>query len=275
MFQGGTKFCAQSLLEKPTTSVVSFSEPECSNLSAASGLYQTVGQSVEDNSMSDRFIVFSDWVGDSGSYSASATDTVPRGGANSAVNVYTAIAMGTDVEQGYQVAGPAFKIDTPYRGDTMMSRSGHLLGNRWAYGRAADGSQAWGYAIEKLDYRLVGGRYQFNLAPLGNVCLKGNKANFSFDERFFTTHHYNEPSDFTSADDPAYRQKGSADIHVVDFLTGEKVKVTKMGPGQFALFPHYRSDGWLYFLVVDNNVNKYYVVGSDWSIRQSEATPTP
>jgi hypothetical protein len=275
MFQGGTKFCAQSLLEKPSTSLISFSEPECSNLSAASGLYQTVGQAVDDNSMSDRFIVFSDWVGDAGQYSASATDTVPRGGANSSVSIYTAVAMGTDVEQGYQVAGGAFKVETPYRGDTMMSRSGHLLGNRWAYGQAADGTTPNGYAIEKLDYRVVGGRYQFTLSALGNVCMKGNKANFSFDERFLTTHHYNAPGDFTASDDPAYRSKGSSDIHVVDFITGKKQKVTKMGPGQFALFPHYRSDGWLYFLVVDNNTNKYWVAASDWSVRAVESAPTP
>jgi hypothetical protein len=275
MFQGGTRFCAQSLLEKPTTTSVSFSEPECSNLSAASGLYQTVGQAIDDNSMSDRFIVFSDWAGDAGSFSASAVDTAPRGGADSAVNIYTAVALGTDVAQGYKVNGPAYKIDTPYRGDTMMARSGHLLGNRWAYGAAADGTTAHGYAIEKLDYQLVGGHYQFQLSSLGNICLRGNKANFSYDERFFTTHHYNEPSDFTASDDPAYRTKGSSDIYVVDFITGKKQKVTKMGPGQFALYPHFRSDGWLYFLAVDYANNKYWVASSDWAIRQSEATPTP
>jgi hypothetical protein len=275
MFQGGTKFCAQSLLEKATTTLVSFSEPECSNLSSASGLYQTVGEVIDDNAMSDRFIVFSDWAGDAGSFSASAVDTTPRGGPDSAVNVYTAIAVGTDVSQGYKVNGPAFKIDTPYRGDTMMSRSGHLLGNRWSYGQAADGTTAHGYAIEKLDYQLVGGHYQFNLSSLGNICLRGNKANFSYDERFFTTHHYNEPSDYTASDDPAYHQKGSSDIYIVDFITGKKQKVTKMGPGQFALYPHFRSDGWLYFLAVDYNQSKYYVAAIDWAIRQAEATPTP
>jgi hypothetical protein len=275
MFQGGTKFCAQSLLEKSTTTLVSFNEPECSNLSSASGLYQTVGQAIDDNAMSDRFIVFSDWAGDSGSFSASAVDTTPRGGADSAVEIYTAIALGTDVAQGYKVNGPSFKIDTPYRGDTMMSRSGHLLGNRWSYAAAADGTTAHGYAIEKLDYQLVGGHYQFTLSPLGNICLRGNKANFSYDERFFTTHHYNEPSDFTASDDPAYRQKGSSDIYMVDFITGKKQKVTKMGPGQFALYPHFRSDGWLYFLAVDYVASKYWVAASDWAIRQAEATPTP
>ena len=275
MFQGGTKFCAQSLLEKPATTNVSFGEPECSSLSAASGLYQTVGQVVGDNSISDRFILYSIWAGDSGSYTADARDTPPRAGGDSAINVYTAIARGNDVEEGYEIRGAGFSIPTPYRGDTMMGRSGKLLGSRWSYGQGADGQTPWGYAIEKLDWTITNGSYRFNLSPLGNVCIKGNKANFSYDERFLGTHHYNEPSDFTAQDDAAYREKGSADIFVVDFVTGKKQKITKMGPGQFALYTHFRSDGWIYFLVVDRNTNKYFAVASDWAVRQAESVPTP
>lgn len=275
MFQSGTKFCAQSLLEKPSTRMVTFGEPECSSLSQASGLYQTVGQVVGDNSISDRFILYSIWAGDSGQYSASARDTPPRGGEDSAINVFTAVAKGNDVEEGYQVQGGGVKINTPYRGDTMMARSGKLIGSRWAYGAAADGTTAAGYALETLERRIVGGQYRFELQPTGNVCLNGNKANISFDERFLSTHHYNEPSDYTGADVAAYREKGSSDVSVVDFVTGKKQRVTKMGPGQFALYPHFRSDGWLYFLVVDHNTQKYYVVASDWAVRQTESNPTP
>lgn len=275
MFQGGTKFCAQSLLEKPTTTTVTFGEPECSSLSAASGLYQTVGQVVGDNSISDRFILYSIWAGDSGQYSASARDTPPRGGEDSAINIYTAIALGNDVEEGYQVAGEGVKVATPYRGDTMMARSGTLIGSRWAYGEGEDGKTATGYALEALERRVVAGKYRFDLAPVGNVCLRGNKANISFDERFLATHHYNEPEDYGVTDDPAYGDKGSSDLAVVDFVTGKKQVITKMGPGQFALYPHFRSDGWLYFLVVDHNTQKYYVAASDWAIHQAEVTPTP
>ncbi len=275
MFQSGAKFCAQSLLEKASTTLVTFGEPECSSLSNITGLYQTVGQVVGDNSISDRFMLFSIWAGDSGQYSASARDTPPRGGEDSAINVYTLIAQGNDVEEGYQTAGDAAKVATPYRGDTMMGRSGLLIGSRWAYGADEEGKTASGYAIEKLERTVVGGKYRFDLQQIGNVCLKGNKANFSFDERFLSTHHYNEPEDFGEADDPAYREKGSADVFVIDFVTGEKQKVTKMAPGQFALYPHFRSDGWLYFLVVDHNTGKYYTVASDWAVRSAEKSPTP
>jgi hypothetical protein len=275
MFQGGTKFCAQSLLEKASTTRVTFGEPECSSLSSASGLYQTVGQVVGDNSISDRFILYSIWAGDSGQYSASAHDTPPRAGADSAINVFTAIAKGNDVEEGYQVAGDGVKVATPYRGDTMMGRSGQLIGSRWAYGKDADGKTPTGYAIEKLERSIVAGKYRFDISPIGNICLAGNKANISFDERFLATHHYNEPTDFGVTDDPVYRDKGSSDITVVDFITGAKQVVTKMKPGQFALYPHFRSDGWLYFLVVDHNTGKYYAVASDWAVRSAESTPTP
>ena len=275
MFQGGTKFCAQSLLEKPSTTLVSFGEPECSSLSAASGLYQTVGQVVADNSISDRFILYSIWAGDSGSYTATARDTPPRAGEDSAINVYTAVAKGSDVEDGYQVAGAAFKIKTPWRGDTMMGRSGRLIGSRWAYGKDASGNTPSGYALEGLERQRVGDHFEFKLTSLGNVCMKGNKANISFDERFLATHHYNEPADFPPGSDPAYAAKGSADLTVVDFVTGKKQQVTKMPPGFFALYAHFRSDGWLYFLAVHKETGRYMIGASDWAIRQVEEHPTP
>jgi len=46
-------------------------------------------------------------------------------------------------------------------------------------------------------------------------------------------------------------------------LTGVRTRVTTMQPGQYAIFPHWRSDGWFYFLVRDTNSSKEYVVGSD------------
>ncbi len=270
MFQGGTKFCAQSLLEKASTTHVTFGEPECSNLSSASGLYQTVGETLGDNSIGDRFILYSIWAGDSGQYSASARDTAPRAGSDAAINVFVAVAKGNDVADGYQIQGQGTTIPTPYEGDTMMARSGKIVGSR-----VAGESGSLGYSIEKLDAKPGHGGYTFALSKLGKVCMIGNKANFSFDERFLATHHYNEPTDYAPGDDPAYKEKGSSDVYVADFVTGKKQRITKMGPGQFALYAHFRSDGWLYFLVVDHDTNSFYVVASDWAVRQIEAAPTP
>jgi hypothetical protein len=36
-----------------------------------------------------------------------------------------------------------------------------------------------------------------------------------------------------------------------------------MHAGQYALYPHFRSDGWFYFLVRDKNTNHEYAVASD------------
>jgi hypothetical protein len=36
-----------------------------------------------------------------------------------------------------------------------------------------------------------------------------------------------------------------------------------MKAGQHALYPHWRADGWLYFLVRDRNNNKETLVASD------------
>ena len=171
--------------------------------------------------------------------------------------------------------GDGFSIPTPYRGDTMMGRSGRILGSRWAYEKKPDGTAATGYALEKLDRSVINGNYRFTLTPMGNICMKGNKANISFDERFLATHHYNTPDDYTGDDKVKYKDLGSSDLVVADFVTGKKSIITKLNPGQFALYPHFRSDGWMYFLVVDHNTSKYYVAASDWAIRQEEATPTP
>ena len=50
---------------------------------------------------------------------------------------------------------------------------------------------------------------------------------------------------------------------------------TKMPPGFFAIYPHFRSDGWLYFLAVEKATGRYTISASDWAIRQTEEHPTP
>jgi hypothetical protein len=53
---------------------------------------------------------------------------------------------------------------------------------------------------------------------------------------------------------------------VVDLLTHATTVVTRMNPGQYALYPHFRSDGWMYFLVRDSNTGVEHVVASDAAI---------
>ncbi len=58
---------------------------------------------------------------------------------------------------------------------------------------------------------------------------------------------------------------------MADFVKGTKTRIVHLSPGQFALFPHFRSDGWLYFLVRDANAHAEYFVATDAAVRAAEA----
>ena len=274
MFQGtpnGGVFCAQSLLTNPATKRVSFNEPECSKLNSV-GLYQTVGQKIGDNSIADHFIVNGKFASDNPGQTASDHDLSTTFGPDAQAIVRVMFAKGNEAEDGYEVK-QSTELSVPFEGDIMMSRSGTLLG-----ARVAGENGQLGYSVRQLSSTFSGSEYRFSLKPIGRICMKGNKANFSFDERFLTTHHYLTREDFGSdAEWDEYKDKGASDIFVADFVTGKKVRVAHMKPGQFALFPHFRSDGWLYFIVRDASgaEKKEYIVASDWAIRQVETTPTP
>ena len=47
-----------------------------------------------------------------------------------------------------------------------------------------------------------------------------------------------------------YRSQGVANVYIIDLTTGERTRLTNMQPGQAALFPHFRSDGWIYFMAM-------------------------
>jgi hypothetical protein len=84
-------------------------------------------------------------------------------------------------------------------------------------------------------------------------------------------HHYVTSADavelgFTGPSDPSfapYLAQGAANVYLMDLQTGVPTRITNMAPGQYALFPHFRSDGWIYFLVRDKNSGKEYVMASD------------
>jgi hypothetical protein len=275
MFQGtprGGVFCAQSLLTNPATTRISFSEPQCSKLDTV-GLYQTVGQRIGDNSVADHFVVNGKFASDNPGQTASDQDLAATFGPDAKAIIRVMFAAGNDAEGGYQVK-QSVELATPFEGDIMMSRSSQLLGARVAGERGA-----LGYAVRQVTSQFQNDGYRFALRPVGRVCMPGNKANFSFDERFLVTHHYVTRADFASDEEfKPYQAKGAADIYIADFVTGRKVRVTRMRPGQFAIFPHFRSDGWLVFSVRDASnasAKKELVAASDWAIRQVEANPTP
>jgi Tol biopolymer transport system component len=87
-------------------------------------------------------------------------------------------------------------------------------------------------------------------------------------------HHYVEANDwmalgYASATDPGFvalrnsSTGGAANIFLLELATGTVRRITTMQPGQYALYPHFRSDGWIYFIVRDRNRNREWMVAAD------------
>jgi hypothetical protein len=106
------------------------------------------------------------------------------------------------------------------------------------------------------------------LQDLGAVCLQGGKPQLSFNERFLAVHQYVDPNA-----NPQSLPLGTSNIFVVDLKTGKPYQATTMKAGQHALYPHWRADGWLYFIVKDSNTNKEMLVGSDVAIQAAATAP--
>jgi hypothetical protein len=278
MFQGTKNrgvMCSQSLLTNPDTKRITFDESVCTPLTGAVGLYQTIGQTIGDNEIGDRFVVNSKFSSDNHVQGVTA-DLGLSAGPEATIKVTVAVAKGNDIETGFEITQTE-ELESPYFGDTMMGRSGDMIGSRFA---TATG-KSLGYVMHAVQRTKVmtgsGPRYKFVLEELGKTCMQGNKANLSFDERFLATHSYRNKDNSPEAEWAPYEGKGSADIFVSDFVAGKRVRVTNMKPGQFALFPHFRSDGWLYFLVRDSSegTTKEYIVASDYAVASVKALPTP
>jgi hypothetical protein len=252
LIQGdGTHVCAQTLLANPATTNVSFQESQCSNVENVS-LYQSVGRRLADNEMSDFFIVNNSFESDDGY----GSDAAPSFGEDQKLEFKVMVSLGT--EGGYRTTQEA-KVDAPWEGDSMISPTTQLVASR-----ISGEEKQEGYSIRKVKSTMGANGYTFEAKQIAKVCIPGGKANFSFDERYLVTHHYLTRADFASdAEWEPFKEKSTADIFLVDLLTGEKIRVTRMAPNQLALFPHFRSDGWLYFVVKDKNTDKEYYAVSD------------
>jgi hypothetical protein len=260
MFQGtpiGAGFCSQDLLTSAPNEV-NFSEPECSTADGIS-LYQHLGRGLDGG---DYFVINGQFTSDNGGHYATLNDPSASFASTAQFKITPMINNGNGFERGDHVY-----VDSPNEGDAVLSPSSRLIASRIG---DSDGVQT-GYVIHRVDAAPTSEGYDISTPEVGRVCIKGAKPAFSFDERFMVTHHYVEEGDYaelgysspTDSGFMQYRDKGAANIVVVDLTTGESVRVTHMQPGQYALFPHFRSDGWIYFLVRDSNSDQEYVVASD------------
>ena len=260
IFQGtpiGAGFCKMSLLQA-NPDRIDFSESACSSVESVS-LYQHLGQGTNGG---DYFVINSQFSSDN---PGSAVNRDPSTGfaSSSTMKLTPMVFDGT-----HYVGKTPVTTNAPYEGDSVLSPS-----TRLAISRFGNASGQLGYVLRKITTTPSGSSYTVSTQEIGRYCTQGAKPSFSFDEKYIVTHHYVGANDwqdlgFTSANDPTFKDmlaKGTSNIILVNIATGVRTRVTNMKPGQYALFPHFRSDGWFYFLVRDNSGSekKEYAVASD------------
>ncbi len=235
IFQGGgTGICNQSLLE--TLDEITFKEEGCIR-GTDINLYQHVARGLDG----DYFVINSQFTSDSGR--DATADPRANFNADSTMKFSPMIFNGQVYEQL-----PAVIVDSPYEGDSVLSPSGELVISRIA----GPEGKSLGYSIRRVETEKSNQNYNINIDhQVARFCFSGAKANISFDERFFVTHQY--------LDD------GTANVILGDFANGQTYQVTEMPTGAKALFPHFRSDGWFYFLVRDGE--KEFIIASDLAIQ--------
>ncbi len=217
----GAGLCGQSILTDTNAIAdgIDFTEPGCSNAEGIA-LYQHVAVNLDGG---DYFIINSQFTSDPGSGNSD-----PRAGfdQSSDMKFSPLVFDGADWDQK-----EAVNVASPYEGDSVLSPSGRLVVSRFA---GLDGA-ALGYMFRRVQTTPAGGTYNVNISqPVRFVCAPGAKANVSFDERFSVTHTY---------------ENGTANLYLTDLVTMQTHQITDMPAGTRALFPHFRSDGWIMFLV--------------------------
>ncbi|MEZ4403286.1 MAG: hypothetical protein R3B06_24890 [Kofleriaceae bacterium] len=236
VIQGASnEWCRQSLLTSNPTQV-SFTEPECSDVPVV-GLYQHLGAAAGG----DYWTVNGQFVSDNAGNEPPAWFD-----ASSRDYLTPMIFDGTS----YQSRGH-IQVSTPGAGDTIISPSAKLL-----LSRVAGAGQAQnGFVMKQLVATPSGSSYTVTTPQVARYCVNGGKPAFSYDERWIVYHHWVQGEDwqamgYASQTDPAFQAlvtAGTSNIFLLDVQTGTSRRITNLAAGQRALFPHFRSDGWIYF----------------------------
>jgi hypothetical protein len=257
--------CPQSVIESDPSEVTG-TEAGCTLIDGTFGLYQQPGKAVDGG---DYWVVFGSYQSDNGGFDPTLQDPQAAFDAQSNVTLTPMVNQGN----GF-VAGSSSNIVTPHQGDPVLSPSGGLLVTRTKAAvaeNAVDHGYQGGYALYRVSASGTPGNETATLSDVGHICVQGSKATFSYDERWMVFHHYVGASDatelgFTGPDDPGfadYAQSGSSNLYLVDLTTGVSKRITNMPAGQYALFPHFRSDGWIYFAVRSTIDESEYFAASD------------
>ena len=206
-------------------------------------LYQHVARGLNGG---DYFIINGQFTSDSGG--ANNKNPVANFAAGATMKFTPMVFNGTSYEQQ-----KALIVESPFEGDSVLSPSGGLVISRLA----GAGGEGLGYVVRRVEYPVFGDSYSVRIdQEVARICAPGAKGNISFDERFFVTHTY---------------ENDAANIYIYDFKIGVMFQVTNMPAGARALFPHFRSDGWFYFLVRQGDTE--WVLASDAALQLAAQNP--
>jgi len=260
VFQGGQRnVCGISVLtSNPTT--ISMTEAACSRITTI-GLYEHVGRGLGGG---DFFAIDGQFESDDGGKEPTFGQPAASFTTTGFTDFTPMIFDGTKYVTKQRV-----RVLTPFEGDTVLSPSARLEMTRVA----GPNEKQLGYVLRKVNATQTGSGYTITAPEIARYCLAGGKPGFSYDERWVAFHKYITNSDadaqelgFSGKSDPGfadYAASGTANLYLMDLRTGVPVRITDMGPGQYALFPHFRSDGWIYFQVRDINTNHEYTIAHD------------
>lgn len=263
VFQGGPNgrnTCGNSVLTS-NPAMVTMQEPQCTSLTSI-GLYEHVGAIAGG----DHFAIDTRFVSDDGGHSPTLRDPRANFASNATLGFIPLVFDGTKFTPKQEVT-----LASSFEGDGVLSPSAKLVVTRVA----GPNDVQLGYVLRKVNATQTGMTYSITAPEIARYCVSGGKPGFSYDERWMIYHHYITPDDavslgYTGPADPGFAQyltKGAANLYLLELATGVSTRITNMPPGQYALFPHFRSDGWIYAVVRDTNANHEYMVASDAALQ--------
>jgi hypothetical protein len=236
VFQGGTRnVCGISVLTSNPTSIA-MTEPACAKISSI-GLYQHVGRGINGG---DFFGVDSQFESDDGGKELTTVDPDATFNSQGYIDFTPMIFDGTKY-----VSKGRVRVLQPFEGDSTLSPSAQLEMTRVA----GPGEKQFGYVLRKVVATPAGSTYTITTPEIARYCFSGGKPGFSYDERWVAFHHY--------------ESNGSANLYLMDLRTGTPVRITNMPAGKYALYPHFRSDGWIYAQVRDTTTGHETTIASD------------
>ncbi len=247
---GGIRVCRQSVIAKAQllpTPKITLHETGCSAI--ADDVYESVGAATDG-------AVY--WM----SHGEHVNDFGDLGKPPSGFDATAVTTLTPMISDGVKyVAKTPVDVKLPYEGDQVLSPSSRLLVTRFG---GEPGKR--GFRVRKVTWTSASaGTFNVQTEAVGTVCLNGTKPIVSFDERFVVTHQYVDTSESPGL--PA----GTSNIFMMDLATGDVVQLTKMKAKQSALFPHFRADGWIYFLVKDATTNVETLYATDAAVRRAAA----